>query len=268
MAEAAEAAPTTVDAFLGGKVEAVQLAGGAHRSGLEAVLLGASLPSSFTGTAIDLGSGVGVAAMCIGVRCAGASVLAVDRDAGAIAAARSALARPANRAFAGHVTPILADIAMPEADRAAAGLGRAIAEAVVMNPPFHAPGAGTHSPHAGRADAHMLGADALEPWFRAAASALRPDGHLVVIFRADAIATLLAAAEGRFGAIAILPLHPRAESRAHRILVRGIKGSRAATTILPGLALHGATGNAYLPGVDAMLRDGAGLGDIHPAWAE
>jgi tRNA1(Val) A37 N6-methylase TrmN6 len=268
MAEAAEAAPTTVDAFLGGTVEAVQLAGGAHRSGLEAVLLGASLPASFTGTAVDLGAGVGVAAMCLAARCAVATVLAVDRDADAIAAARSALARPANRAFAGRVTPVLADIATPEAERTAAGLGRAIADAVVTNPPFHPEGAGTHSPHAARAGAHVLAGDALEPWFRAAASMLRPDGKLVVIFRADAIRTLLEAAEGRFGAIAILPIHPRAGPRAHRILVRGIKGSRAATAILPGLALHGATGNAYLPGVDAMLRNGAGLGDIHPAWAD
>lgn len=268
MAEAAEASATTVDAFIGGRVEAVQLAGGAHRSGLEAVLLGASLPAAFAGAAADLGAGAGVAAMCIAARCPAATVLAIDRDAEALAAARLALLRPANRAFAARVTPILADITAPESERVAAGLGRATADAVVMNPPFHPAGAGTRSPHAGRAGAHVLPADALEPWFRAAASLLRPDGQLVVIFRADAIGMLLGAAEGRFGGVALLPLHPRAGSRAHRVLLRAVKGSRAATTILPGLALHGATGSAYLPGVDALLRDGAGLGEIHPAWAE
>ncbi len=52
----------TADAFLGGKVEALQPAAGHHRSGLEAVLLAASLDSRIAGTVVDLGAGAGVAA--------------------------------------------------------------------------------------------------------------------------------------------------------------------------------------------------------------
>jgi len=59
--EGTASAPVTVDAFLGGRVEAVQPAAGHHRAGLEAVLLAASLDSRIAGTIVDLGAGVGVA---------------------------------------------------------------------------------------------------------------------------------------------------------------------------------------------------------------
>ncbi len=258
--------PATVDAFLGGRVEAVQPDDGGHRSGLEAVLLGASLPQGFAGTAIDLGAGTGVAGMCAAARCANARVILVERDEGAIAAARASLARPANR-FADRVTIAAVDIAAPEAERTAAGLGRAMADAVIANPPFHEGDRGTVSPVPGREAAHVLPAEGLDPWLRAAASALRPGGSCVVIFRADGIGELLHAMAGRFGGMAILPIHPRANAPAHRILVQAVKGSRRRTEILPGFTLHPAAGGTYLPGADAILRDGRWLGDAHPPWA-
>src|SRR5262245_14253844 len=90
--------PTTIDAFLGGRVEAVQVNDGRHRSGLEAVLLSAAVPADFTGIVIDLGAGVGVAGMAIAARCQGARVALVDRDVEAVAACRQALTRPVNLA--------------------------------------------------------------------------------------------------------------------------------------------------------------------------
>lgn len=265
MTVAAPPASTRFDAFLGGRVEAVQSETG-HRSGLEAVLLGAALPESFTGTVADLGSGAGVAAMCLAARAPGLMALAVDRDPVALGSLRASLARPANAAFAARVTPILADIAAPETERAAAGLGRAVADAVVMNPPFYVSGQGTPSPDTARAAAHILGDAHVEPWFRAAASVLKPGGTLVLIFRADAVGDLLTAATGRFGAIALLPIHPRTGQPAHRILLRATKGSRAPLAFLPGLVLHGEAGNAYVPQIEAILREGRGLAEAHPPW--
>ena len=84
------------------------------------------------------------------------------------------------------------------------------------------------------------------------------DGRLVMIHRADALAEVLAAIGGRFGALRVLPMHPRAGDPAHRIIVTGRKGSRAPLHLLPGLVLHGA-GNAFLPAVGAVLRDGEAL---------
>lgn len=273
MSGATEAAPppspagspaVTVDAFLGGRVEAVQPAAGHHRSGLEAVLLAASLDARITGTVVDLGAGSGVAGFCAAARCKRARVVLVERDPGLIECAREALARPANVAFADRVRLVTADIAASQADREQAGAGRDLADHVLLNPPFY--DRGTRSPAKARATAHVLAAGGLDPWLRAAASVLKFGGDVTVIFRADGLGDLLAAAARRFGGAEIMPVLPRPERPAHRILVRAVKGSRAALKILPPLMLHGGEGNTFTAGVEAMLRDGRALASVNRAW--
>lgn len=266
MTTAVAALETTVDAFLGGRVEAVQMRSAHHRAGLEAVLLSSAIPATFTGTVADLGAGVGVAGLCIAARAEGARVLLVERDPEALACARQALERPANRTFAGRVTIAAADISAAEAERVAAGLGRAVSDAVVMNPPFQEGGEGTRSPADHRTAAHVLGDGGLDPWFRAAASALKPGGTLVVIFRADRLDALLAAMRERFGGLTILPVAPRAGKPALRVVVRGILGSRAPASLLPPFTLHETAGGTYLPEAGRILREGAALAEVHPAW--
>ena len=48
--------------------------------------------------------------------------------------------------------------------------------------------------------------------------------------------------ENRLGALALLPVFPRAGASAHRLLVSGVKGSRAPLRIAPTLVLHQADG--------------------------
>jgi len=267
-ADDAPAAHNTVDAFLGGKVEVVQRRIGHHRAGLEAVLLSAAIEPDFAGTVVDLGAGVGVAGMAIAARCPDANVILVERDPEAVACCREALVRPANGGFAAHISVVVTDIAAPESERAAAGLGRAIADAVVMNPPFHEAEEGTASPDHARAAAHVLTDAGLEPWLRAAASVLKPGGRLVIVFRADGLDAVLAALAGRFGSAAILPIHPRAGLPARRVLVDAVLGSRGPLRILPGLALHHEGASTYLPAMEQILRHGASLSEAHPAWAK
>jgi tRNA1(Val) A37 N6-methylase TrmN6 len=250
----------TVDAFLGGRVEAVQPAAGRHRAGLEAVLLAASLEAGTRGSVFDLGAGVGVAGLCIAARCIGAEVTLVERDPAAVACARAALVRPGNAAFAGRVTSVEADI------EARAGFGQARADAVVFNPPFRDQAAGSSSPRPARAEAHVLGESGLDPWFRAAAGLLKSGGTATVIFRADGLDLVLAAAKSRFGGLDILPIHPRAGDPALRVLVRGVKGSRASLRLLPPIVLHRDAGNGFQPEIEAILRDGADLVTVAPAW--
>jgi tRNA1(Val) A37 N6-methylase TrmN6 len=250
----------TVDAFLGGLVEAVQPATGHHRSGLEAVLLAASLPTTMRGIIVDLGAGAGVAGFCVAARCPEVKVILVERDPFAVECARVACARPTNAAFAPRVEVVETDI---ETRR---GLTADAAEAVIFNPPFRDPSAASASPEKARAGAHMLGEDGLDPWFRAAAGLLKSAGSTTVIFAADGLGKVLAAAKGRFGALDILPIAPRAGEPAHRVIVRGIKGSRASLRLLPPLALHGETGNGFRPEIEAILRGGADLASVVPAW--
>ncbi len=159
------------------------------------------------------------------------------------------------------------DITAAESVRAAAGLSRAMANAVIMNPPFQEAGEGTASPRTARAAAHVLATGGLEPWLRAAASALKPSGRLVAIFRADRLDALLAALAGRFGGAAVLPIYPRAGAEAHRVLVAAWQGSRAPLRLLPPLTLHPDGANSYLPEAERILRHGASLAEANPAWA-
>jgi len=250
----------TVDAFLGGRVEALQPAVGHHRAGLEAVLLAASVPADTKGVLVDLGAGVGVAGLCIAARCSSASVVLVERDRCAVECARAALGRDANRGFARRVEVVETDIATR------AGLSDGMAVAAVFNPPFYQAGAASRSPEVSRADAHMLDGGGLDPWFRAAAALVGPGGTATVVFRADGLDLLIGAAKGRFGSLDILPIAPRQGRAAHRILVRGVKASRAPLRILPELVLHEDRGNGFKPEIDAILRDGLGLEDVVPSW--
>ena len=72
------------------------------------------------------------------------------------------------------------------------------------------------------------------------------------------VAPLLAAFAQRFGAITVLPLSPRPEAPASRVLIRGIKGSRAPLTLLSTRALHD-EGRAFTPAFDAIFRGTARL---------
>ena len=65
---------------------------------------------------------------------------------------------------------------------------------------------------------------------------------------------MLAAFTARFGAVTILPLTPREGEPAHRILIRGIKGSRAPLALLASRALHPPAGRQFRPEFEAIFR--------------
>jgi tRNA1(Val) A37 N6-methylase TrmN6 len=252
----------TVDAFLGGKIEAVQPAKGHHRSGLEAVLLGACPNPAESRAIVDLGAGAGVAGFSAAVHCPEAEVILIEREIVLVEAARLALARPANAAFAGRVQVVQADIA-DGAEMQKLG-GRA--DIVLINPPFNPSGSMVASPRGARAAAHVLGETALEDWIGAATILLKPHGRVTLILRPETLGELLGVVGAGFGSLDILPIHPRAGEPAHRVMVTGLKGSRGPLRLMPPVVLHGESGNAFRPEVDAVLRGEKGLADIVRTW--
>jgi tRNA1(Val) A37 N6-methylase TrmN6 len=247
--------PTTVDHFLDGRLVVEQPAKGRHRAGLDAILLAATVAENATGVLVDLGAGVGTAGLAAAVRAPGLTVRLAERDPPAL---RLAAANIDRNGLAGRATAIAVDLLGPASAREAA-LGRESADHVICNPPFFAPRAVRPSPSA-RAGAHVLGDGGLDAWVRVAAATLAPHGRLSLIFEGTGLGEILTALAGRFGAAAIRPVHPRAEAPAHRLIVTAIRGSRARPVVLPGLVLHPAGSNAYLPPADAVLRGHAGLG--------
>ena len=74
-----------------------------------------------------------------------------------------------------------------------------------------------------------------------------------MIHRPEALSAILAAIGDRLGALAVLPVHPTQSASAHRLLVAGVKGSKAPLRLAPGLVLHGADGR-LTPEADALHR--------------
>lgn len=254
---------TTRDAFLGGLVMVEQPAKGRHRAGLDAVYLAAALPEGTSGHVVDLGAGVGTAGFCAAARLPGIRVTLVDNDPLVLELARRSLTDPLNAAFAGRVAVLAADITAKGSVRHAAGLTPGMADHLIMNPPYYPAHQFRSSPASRRADAHMLDERGLEPWARTATDILREGGSLTVIFRADGLQEVLDVLQGRFGAIDIIPLRPRPDAAATRILLRAIRASRAPLRLMPGFVLHDGDGSDFLPEAKAVMRDGKGL-DLQP----
>jgi tRNA1(Val) A37 N6-methylase TrmN6 len=241
-----------VSGFLGGRLQLAQALRG-HRVGMDAALLAAAAPREVEGLLLDAGAGVGAVGLA-------AARLAPRLEVGLIeiAPAATAMARRniALNGLEARARLYEADLLSPAARREA-GLVDETAAFVLTNPPFHAAGRVRVSPDPGRALAHVAAAP-LGDWTRACLALLAPGGGFAMIHRADALGECLAALEGRLGALRILPVAPRAGAAAGRIVVSGVKGSKAPLALLAPLVLHEADG-AFTPLADAIFRGEASL---------
>jgi tRNA1Val (adenine37-N6)-methyltransferase len=233
----------THGALLGGRVRYAQPAEG-FRSGIEPVLLAASVPARAGERVLEAGTGAGAALLCLATRVPGLSGLGVERDP-ALAALAAANLR------ANDVT----DISIEPADLCAVrldGFDHAFA-----NPPYHAP-AGTASPLAGRDSAKRAMPGLVGRWVGALAGALRHRGTLTLVLPAGLLpeASAAAAAAG-CGSGALFPLWPRAGAPAKLVLLRWVRGGKGPFRVAPGLVLHGTAG--FTPEAQAVLREGTAI---------
>jgi tRNA1(Val) A37 N6-methylase TrmN6 len=247
----------TVDAFHRGDFHLVQPAGKGHRAGMDAMMLAAAVPGSFTGWLADLGAGAGAAGLAVASRCPGAQVLLVERSPAMAEFARRTLAHEANGRIRGRAQVLVADVALTGKARNAAGLSDAAFDFAIMNPPFNA-GVDRPSPDAMRREAHVMEDDLFQRWVRTAAAIVKPRGGIALIARPQSLPAILAAAKGRFGAIRILPILPRASQPAIRIVVRGVRAARAPLALMPPLVMH-EEGDRFSARADAINNGQASL---------
>lgn len=255
LASAAIAEDVTDDAFLGGRLRLLQPARG-HRAGHDALLLAASVPDDAR-RAVDLGAGVGTAGLALAVRLPEVAVTLVEIDpATAALAARNAARQLPNLSM--RLDVAIADVATLGRPGGPARPGPRAADAVLMNPPFNDPARHRVSPRGARALAHAVPDADVASWITAAERLLEPGGRLALIHRPEAIEALLAALKGRFGAVTIRPVHPRADAPAIRLLVGAVKGRRTPPALLPPLVLADAEGRPS-PAAVRILREGASV---------
>ncbi|MHB1110422.1 MAG: tRNA1(Val) (adenine(37)-N6)-methyltransferase [Devosia sp.] len=243
----------TRDAFLGGRL-IVSQPGNGFRAGLDSVLLGASLDPKST-SLLDLGAGAGTAALVALAHIPALTATLVEADVAL--AALAALNLGAN-GFAGRGRVLTLDVTAKGAVRREAGLPSDHFTTVIANPPYFDPAAGS-APSRQRAAARHMRTGALDLWAKAAATSAAPGGEAIFIHTVAALPALLASFQTRFGAITILPLISREGEPVNRILIRGIKGSRAPLTLLASRALHEPAGRAFRPEFDGIFRGSARL---------
>ncbi len=243
----------TRDKFLGGAVEAWQPRVG-FRSASDAVLLAAAVPAKSGQTVLDLGCGVGVAALCLASRTGAVPTGVEIEPLYAALAARNGL----------DVTQ--ADIAALPAEIRARSFDH-----VMFNPPYYAPNRGSDAQTVHRAAA-MREKLPLTLWLDAAVRRTTLGGTVTAILGADRVPDILAACDQRLGRIFIRPLSARAKTPAKRIIFQATKGARSPFTLLPPLILH--TGSHHLvEGDDAsddavnILRRGVKM-PIHEAASD
>ncbi|WBQ10809.1 methyltransferase [Hyphomonadaceae bacterium ML37] len=235
----------TQDRILGGQLILTQTADG-YRAGLDAILLAASVRLAAGARAAEFGCGTGAAILSVAHAHKDARLTGVELDAGAAELARHNAAANA-----------LEDrVAIVEAE-ALAWRPDAALDAVFFNPPYFDDPASLRAPKPGK-QAAWISAAPLADWITAGLKRLKPGGSLVFIHRADRLGEALSALQGKASAV-ILPVHPRAEAPAKRILVEARAGGRAPLVLMAPLVLHEDASGAWTPRADAVLRGAARL---------
>ncbi|MBV8522783.1 MAG: methyltransferase domain-containing protein [Acetobacteraceae bacterium] len=217
---------------------------GSFRSGIEPVLLAASVPARLEDVVLEAGCGAGAGLLCLASR-TGASGLGADIDPALVDIATS------NAAANGFTTLRFVAIDITEY-RSEKRFDHGF-----TNPPYH-PAEVPRSPDATRDRSKRSTPELLEQWTAALARLVRDGGTVTLSLPASRVAEALASyAAHRLGSIVVYPLWPRAGQPAKLVLLQGRVGGRAPTVLAAGLVLHVRDG--FSREAEAVLRDGCAL---------
>ena len=196
------------------------------RSGIEPVLLAASVPARPGENVLEAGTGAGAALLCLSVRIPGVRATGVEIDP---AMGELAMENAKANGFSGIdiVTGPVEALALPR-----------MFDHAMANPPYHQTN-GSPSPLAARETAKRGSAVLIQNWIGRLSDSLRGRGSLTLIVPAWMVPDCLAAMAGfRCPCSAIFPLWPKSDRPAKLVLLRGIKDGRSPMRLMPGLVLH------------------------------
>jgi tRNA1(Val) A37 N6-methylase TrmN6 len=236
---------TSTDRFLGNRLHLIQPAQG-YRAAIDPVLLAAAVPAWEGQRVLDLGCGVGTAALCLAGRVAGVSILGLDLQPGLIALA---IRNAAANGLADRVSFACGDLMV---------FRESGFDHVMANPPYLVRENATISPNPIKALANVEGDAKLADWVTCAIAAARDGGRVTFIHRADRAVELRECFARGLGELRLLPLAPRAGAAAKRVILSGVKGALPGFVELEPWPLHAADG-AFTAATEAILRDAVAL---------
>jgi len=239
-------ASTTLDKFLDGQVHVIQPKDG-YRTGMDAVMLAASVPAQGDDFILDVGSGVGTAMLCLATRVKSCRVigLEIQPEFFPIAQHNIKLNQLNHR-----VDIFKGDLKQP--------LPRLIVGSfshVMANPPYFRAHSVTESENASQNTANIEMNTPLQDWINFCLRMLKPRGTLTFIFTAERLDELLACLYSKLGHITLFPLWSKQGQPAKRFIVQGTKGHQGGAVLSPGLVIHDDSG-ALSQGAQAVLRHG------------
>ena len=242
----------TTDAFLNGKVHVLQPRKG-FRSGIDAVLLAAAVPAKSGESVLELGCGVGVAALCLHARVPGLALQGVELQGDYAALARR------------NVTANNAQMQIVSADLRAlpTDLRQMQFDHVMMNPPYFARAKGSAADDLGR-DVALAGETPLTDWLDVGLKRLAPKGTLTVIQHITRLPDVLGHLAAPLGSIVAQPIAGRSGTAPNLFILQGRHSGRAPFRLKQTLVLHEGAEHmgdreSYTPETRAVLRDGAAL---------
>jgi len=240
---------TTEDRLMGGRIALLQPADG-YRVAIDPIFLAAAVPAAPGELVLDVGAGVGAAALCLAWREPNCLIRGIEIQHSLV---RLACENAALNGAAARLEFMVGDILRPP-PRMAPGTFHH----VMANPPYHAAETGMRSENPGRNQANVEGEAALADWVRFCVNMARSKGSVTFIHRADRLDSLLAELRQRAGDIAVYPLWPGGSRPASRVIVRARKDVATPTKLSAGMVLHELDGR-YTAAAEAVLRDGAAL---------
>lgn len=233
--------------LLGGRLRYLQPARG-NRTGLEPVLLAASVPARPGQRVLEAGTGAGAALLCLMARVTGVQAVGVERDPAMAEVSRR------NLAINGFTSARVLTACIHAVDAQELG---GLMDHCFANPPWH-DARGTPSPMPGREAARRASDGLLQAWADSLSGLLRRGGTLSLALPAGQVdAGLLALRQSECGTLSVFPLWPRSGQPARLVLLRGVKGGRGTTSLHAGLVLHHQS--KFTAAADVVLREGAAL---------
>ncbi|NOX39514.1 MAG: methyltransferase [Alphaproteobacteria bacterium] len=216
----------TCDQFLDGALTVLQPRDG-YRAATDPVLLAAAVRATRDQSVLELGCGVGVAALCLWKRVGSCDLTGVEiqPEYAAIAVENARLNGASLRVATADITALPQEITARSYDH------------VMINPPFFGANNGTRATNTGRETAFRE-VTPLSSWINIGIKRLKPKGFLTMIHLAERLPDILALMHPRLGDIEVKPLTPRSGKAASRVILRGRKGARGRFLLYAPMVMH------------------------------